>query len=85
MLLTGAHGNVAELGLLGVAFARLSAVPGRLAGAGAVAVTPAAGGRAEAPWRPLVPGPVHCAHAAGESGYDGSRLGEKMLTKWHFA
>lgn len=69
MLLTGACGDVAELCLFGWAFARLSAVPGRLAGAGAFAVTPAAGGRAQAPWRPLIPGSIHCAQAAEKRGY----------------
>lgn len=69
MLLTGAHGDVAELGLFGVAFARLSAVLGRLAVAGAVTVTPAAGGRAQAPRRPLIPGSIHCAQATEKKGH----------------
>lgn len=54
-----------------MAFARLPAVLGRLAGAGAVAVTPATGGGAEAPRRPLVPGSIHCEHATGEKAYEG--------------
>lgn len=65
ILLTRAHGDVAELGLFGKAFAWLSSVLGRLAVAGAVAVAPAAGGGAQAPWCPLIPGSIHCTEKRG--------------------
>lgn len=66
--LTWAHGDVAELGLFGEAFARLSSVLGRLAVAGAVAVAPAAGRRAQAPRRPLIPGSIHCTWVTEKKG-----------------
>lgn len=71
ILLTGAHGDVAELGLFGETFAWLSSVLGRLAVAGAIAVAPAAGGRAQAPWRPLIPGSIHCTGATEKRGHFG--------------
>lgn len=58
--LTWAKCNVAELRLL---LRALTGIPTKLrllAGASPVPVSPPARRRAQAPWRPLIPGPVHC-------------------------
>lgn len=57
---TWAEGDVAELGLF---LGALAGVPPELrwfAGAGPVPVASPTGGRAQAPWRPLIPGAMHC-------------------------
>lgn len=58
--LTWAKRDVAELGLL---LRALTGVPTKLRGfacAGPIPVSSPTCGRAQAPWRPLIPGAVHC-------------------------
>lgn len=57
---TWAESDVAELGLLLGALAGVPPELGGFAGAGPVPVASPTGGRAQAPWRPLVPGAMHC-------------------------